>query len=272
MREAENQVAAFTPLAPWPDVTLEMVFWSESKTPSPARAPYSTATATNRTMKHTREITKLNFMTDQGSIRTTANCARRGVFAWLTLACPRPVFAGRGGRPRVRAVLVAVGPSSQPTDWPGALPTGPPGRILPGAALPGTPLPGRGLPGRALPGMLDPAPVCVLPRGAGPPDAVPPGNEPPGIGPPGGGAPGVVLPGKVPAPGAAAGRVSICTGSPASGIGIPRGVAVLNGGVVLNAAEGPSGADVSGGAGGRPPAGPAEAEDSGQYDPARPAP
>src|ERR1700734_2661378 len=76
-REAENHFDAFTPAEPWLDVRLVTSRWSESNTPSPSSAPYSRLTATNKMTKATRDTTKLNFITDQGSTRATVRCACR---------------------------------------------------------------------------------------------------------------------------------------------------------------------------------------------------
>src|SRR5579859_7899678 len=77
MRDAENQVLALTPLEFWLDVTLLTRCCSESKTPSADSSAYSTMTATSSTMNAISEITKLNFMTDHGSIRAMVRCACR---------------------------------------------------------------------------------------------------------------------------------------------------------------------------------------------------
>ena len=61
------------------------MFCSEWKTPRLDTTMYSSATATNSTMKATTDTRKLNFMTDHGSIRDSVNCAWRRDFFRLDL-------------------------------------------------------------------------------------------------------------------------------------------------------------------------------------------
>src|SRR5579859_2404709 len=77
IRDRENQEETFVPAWFLADVRLFTVCCSESKTPRLDSAMYSSATATNKTMKATTEITKLNFMTDHGSTRDSVSCAWR---------------------------------------------------------------------------------------------------------------------------------------------------------------------------------------------------
>src|ERR1017187_9309016 len=79
MREAENQCWRFTPDDPELDVTLPRVCCSEVNTPRLDSTKYRKATATNSTTQATRDIRKLNFITDHGSSRATTRSARR---AW----------------------------------------------------------------------------------------------------------------------------------------------------------------------------------------------
>jgi hypothetical protein len=85
MREAENQDETFVPAWFLDEVRLFTVCCSESKTPRLVSTMYSTATATNKTMKATTETTKLNFMTDHGSTRDSVSWAWRREFLRLPL-------------------------------------------------------------------------------------------------------------------------------------------------------------------------------------------
>src|SRR5690606_31505517 len=57
-----------------------------SNTPRTSSPVSSTATATNRMMKHTSEMMKLNFITDHGSIRLSVRCALRAAVLAVLLS------------------------------------------------------------------------------------------------------------------------------------------------------------------------------------------
>src|SRR6185437_14091675 len=89
-------------------------------TPIFCSTKYIAATATNKMTQPTREIMKLNFMTDHGSMRAMASWARRldgepwagkpaGAGRWPVMpGCGREVLALPGRCGRMRG-LVAVG-------------------------------------------------------------------------------------------------------------------------------------------------------------------
>src|SRR5215469_491135 len=113
IRDAANQLAAFDPVGLLLlDVTCPTVCSTLVKTPSFESAKYRIETATNKMTQPTREIKKLNFMTDHGSIRSIRSCARRacGLIGCpgVSLACGRAP-AGRGGCPLPGGLRGGVG-------------------------------------------------------------------------------------------------------------------------------------------------------------------
>src|ERR1700733_7732963 len=75
MSDAENQCEMAVPGVLLADVIDATWFSSEVKTPSADSTMESTATATNKMMNASTEATKLNFMTDHGSIRDSVSIA-----------------------------------------------------------------------------------------------------------------------------------------------------------------------------------------------------
>src|ERR1700733_1983149 len=77
MREALNQLDALDPGLLLLVVTSPTVCSMLVNTPSLDKAKYRTDTAISRTTQPMSEMRKLNFITDQGSIRSRRSCARR---------------------------------------------------------------------------------------------------------------------------------------------------------------------------------------------------
>src|SRR5258708_7710102 len=88
IRDALNQDATLVPAEPLLPVRVDTVLCSEVKTPRLDTTMYSSATATNSTMKATTDARKLNFMTDHGSTRDSVSCAWRRDFFRLALLAP----------------------------------------------------------------------------------------------------------------------------------------------------------------------------------------
>ena len=147
-------------------MTLVSVCWMDVNTPRLDSTKYRKATATNSTTQATRDMRKLNFITDQGSSRETTRSARR---AWVP------------GRADAAAPPSAAPPAAVPGDREPALnrPRGTENvvvRLRPSSFTAGGPSAGPGLAGvLARPALEEPGPdepgldepgLDVLPAGS----------------------------------------------------------------------------------------------------------